>query len=126
MQTLTVIRETSQGTNFGTVRTQDILSPIEFRDFWASAAGGVIRIGQGTHIGAHLLTEWVDNSEVLDVRYVAVSTGWGSQGQWSLCVGNSSASSSLSGQGTLTAFYHLAGNAIDDAGTRHGSIEVRP
>ena len=85
--TMSVIREKSQGINHGAVDTTGILSLSEPRTFWASAKDGHIRIGTGEVVGRYTITQWTDDDGGLDVKFVAVSTGWGSPGEWTVCVG---------------------------------------
>jgi hypothetical protein len=51
--------------------------------FWADAQHGHVRLGRGSVVGDDVVLEWHDPSP-LDVNYVAVSTGAGSKGRWSV------------------------------------------
>ena len=49
----------------------------QYRQFWASAANGLVRVGTGNIVGFHTFLTWQDPDVVLAVKYAAVSTGWG-------------------------------------------------
>ena len=55
----------------------------ELRTFWASWEGGLVQAGSGAVPLSHTLLTWQD-PEPLDVQYLAVSTGWGSTGEWDI------------------------------------------
>ncbi|XP_046377745.2 C3 and PZP-like alpha-2-macroglobulin domain-containing protein 8 [Haliotis rufescens] len=57
------------------------LSASLIRDFWISWANGVISVGSGVEVGVGRFMTWTDPSPHA-VRYIAVSTGWGSPGLW--------------------------------------------
>ncbi|XP_046564872.1 uncharacterized protein LOC124273641, partial [Haliotis rubra] len=57
------------------------LSASHFRDFWISWDSGVISVGTGTAVGVGSFMSWTDSAPS-PVRYIAVSTGWGSTGVW--------------------------------------------
>ncbi|XP_071084712.1 uncharacterized protein [Haliotis cracherodii] len=78
--TQSVIRTGMQHTNRVTVRHTP-LSATQFRDFWISWENGVISVGAGTEVGVGRFMSWRDPSPHA-VRFIAVSTGWGSTGQW--------------------------------------------
>ena len=84
--TQSVIREAAQGENHGVVDTTGYLNPNDFRQFWASAANGLIRLGAGNIVGFNVITQWQDPNEILDVRRAAVATGWGNEGDWVVCI----------------------------------------
>ncbi|XP_067668692.1 uncharacterized protein [Haliotis asinina] len=78
--TQSVIRTGMQHANRVTARHRP-LSATRFRDFWISWDGGVISVGTGTTVGVGRFMSWRDPSPHT-VRYIAVSTGWRSTGQW--------------------------------------------
>ncbi|XP_046564874.1 uncharacterized protein LOC124273644 [Haliotis rubra] len=78
--TQSVIRTGMQHDNRVTARHRP-LSATRFRDFWISWDSGVISVGTGTAVGAGRFMSWRDPSPH-PVRYIAVSTGWGSTGVW--------------------------------------------
>ena len=84
--TQSVIREAAQGDNHATTDTTGILSPDDSRQFWASAANGIIRLGRGNVVGFSVLLQWQDPDAVLDLHWAAVATGWGSEGDWTVCI----------------------------------------
>ena len=84
--TQSVIREEAQGENHAVTDTTGIISPTDFRHFWASAANGIIRLGRGNVIGFNVLLQWQDPNAILDLHYAAVATGWGSEGDWVVCL----------------------------------------
>ena len=84
--TQSVIREAAQGENHGVVDTTGYLNPNDFRQFWASAANGLIRLGAGNIVGFNVITQWQDPNEILDVHRAAVATGWGNEGDWVVCI----------------------------------------
>ena len=74
------------GENHAVTDTTDFISPTTYRHFWASAANGIIRLGRGNVVGLNVLLQWQDPNAILDLRWVAVSTGWGSPGDWVVCL----------------------------------------
>ncbi|XP_046377746.2 uncharacterized protein LOC124149944 [Haliotis rufescens] len=57
------------------------LSADQFRDFWISWGNGVISVGSGMEVGVGKFMNWTDPSPHA-IKYIAVSTGWGSTGLW--------------------------------------------
>ncbi|XP_067668468.1 uncharacterized protein [Haliotis asinina] len=57
------------------------LSATRFRDLWISWDDGVISVGTGTTVGFGRFMSWRD-PHPHPIRYIAVSTGWGSTGLW--------------------------------------------
>jgi hypothetical protein len=51
----------------------------------ASAANGLIRVGTGNVVGQKTLMFWQDPQE-RRVDLAAVATGWGSEGDWVVCI----------------------------------------
>ena len=90
-----VIRETSQGTNFAVESTPSLLSASEDRPFWACAKDGLVRGGRGDTVGTDTFISWQDDSDIYDVNLVSVSTGWGSTGEWTVCVPDAGGPGSL-------------------------------
>ena len=84
--TQSVIREAAQGENHATLDTTGIIDENDSRQFWASAANGVIRLGRGNVVGFNVLLQWQDPDAVLDLHWAAVATGWGSDGDWTVCI----------------------------------------
>ena len=84
--TQSVIREAAQGENHATTDTTGYLNENDFRQFWASAANGLIRLGAGNIVGFNVFMQWQDPNEVLDVTKAAVATGWGNEGDWVVCL----------------------------------------
>lgn len=52
----------------------------------ASAANGLIRLGRGNVVGFSVLLQWHDPDAILDIHWAAVATGWGSDGDWIVCL----------------------------------------
>ena len=84
--TQSVIREAAQGENHAVTDTTNIIDENDSRQFWASAANGVIRLGRGNVVGFNVLLQWQDPDAVLDLHWAAVATGWGSDGDWIVCI----------------------------------------
>jgi hypothetical protein len=84
--TQSVIREEAQGENHAVTDTTGLISPTDFRHFWASCANGIIRLGRGNAVGFNVVMQWQDPDAVLDINWAAVATGWGSEGDWILCL----------------------------------------
>jgi len=59
--------------------------PDEEKEFWADCLVGRIRWGTGHTIGVNVLQEWQAPSP-FDCDYVDVKTGWGSSGDWEVCL----------------------------------------
>ena len=57
------------------------LNGSEFRQFWVSWAEARLRLGRGSLPYKNELMSWFDPDPHL-VNYMAVSTGWGSNGTW--------------------------------------------
>jgi hypothetical protein len=58
----------------------------DYRQFWASAANGLIRLGSGNVVGKNTFLLWQDPNAILDIQWAAVATGWGSDGDWIVCI----------------------------------------
>jgi hypothetical protein len=84
--TQSVIREAAQGENHAVTDTTGYLNPNDFRQFWASAANGLLRIGAGNIVGFNVFMQWQDPNDFLDVTKAAVATGWGNEGDWVVCI----------------------------------------
>jgi hypothetical protein len=84
--TQSVIREAAQGENHAVTDTTGYLNPNDFRQFWASAANGLLRIGAGNIVGFNVFMQWQDPDAILDVTKAAVATGWGNEGDWVVCL----------------------------------------
>lgn len=141
--TQSVIREASQGENHAVVDTTGFLSPDEPREFWASAwrgsrfqslrkfahcscitdatsvfsvpAGGEIKLGTGTDVGRNIIMSWTD-PDPIDPQYVAISTGFGSEGLWDICIvqGMPAALAALTGAPTAASSPVLMNGDFDD------------
>ena len=59
-----------------------------YRTFWLGWAGGRIRLGKGSTYGSGVLMDFPDSSPY-SVKYMGISTGWGSTGYWQIDVGKS-------------------------------------
>ncbi|XP_048247452.1 C3 and PZP-like alpha-2-macroglobulin domain-containing protein 8 [Haliotis rufescens] len=57
------------------------LSGNKHLSFWISFSGGTISVGAGTVVGTRQFMSWTDPTPT-QIRYVGVSTGWGSTGKW--------------------------------------------
>ena len=104
--TLSAIRESSQGTNQVTSSTPGLLSMDEARPFWARAANGFVQLGSGSVVGEGILMEWQD-PQPLNPTHFAVATGWGSTGDWHLCVVDGDPA-----PGGSVEFHHSSGDEI--------------
>lgn len=113
--TQSVIREASQGDNHAVIDTTGFLSAAEPREFWASAWQGEIKVGTGADVGSNVIMSWTD-PDPIDPRYVAVSTGFGSEGLWDICIvqGMPAALTALAGAPTATASPVLVNGDFDD------------
>ena len=52
----------------------------EYRPFWISWEGGLIKVGSGKQPNGVFL-EWQD-PDPIPVNYIGIRTGWGSTGSW--------------------------------------------
>jgi len=59
----------------------NITSCTELRTFWVGWENGVIEVGRGGELGQDRLMTVTDN-DFPGVNYLAISTGWGSEGVW--------------------------------------------
>ena len=84
--TQSVIRDTAQGTPKVVSKTTGYLNKNDYRQFWASAANGLVRIGTGNVVGLNEFMQWQDPDDILDITYAGVATGWGSDGDWVVCI----------------------------------------
>ena len=66
--------------------TPGLISPDDYRQFWADAANGLLRLGYGNIVGFHTLMTMQDSTDIQDIQYAGVSTGWGSDGDWVVCI----------------------------------------
>ena len=66
--------------------TTGYLDANDYRQFWATAANGLVRIGTGNIIGFHTFISMQDQNDIQDIRYAGVATGWGSAGDWVVCI----------------------------------------
>ncbi|CAH1238889.1 EYS [Branchiostoma lanceolatum] len=81
--TWSVIRRRKQGPNLVEVRTPDILSPTSYRGFWISVSSyGTISVGKQGQTWSFM--SWWDR-DLLPIRHVGYTTGWGSTGYWRFC-----------------------------------------
>ena len=84
--TQSVIREEAQGDAKALTDTTGYLDANDYRQFWASAANGLIRVGAGNDVGTHVFLVFQDPNDILTVNWAAVATGWGSEGDWIVCI----------------------------------------
>ena len=84
--TQSVIRDEAQGEARVSVDTTGYLDGTDYRQFWASAANGLIRLGAGNDVGTHVFLSYQDPNDQIDVNWAAVATGWGSEGDWVVCI----------------------------------------
>ena len=68
------------------VLSSDILNASESRYFWISWLSSNIEVGKGNIVGHDQIMSWQDPSYSCQVSKTAVSTGWGSTGEWDLTV----------------------------------------
>ena len=68
----------------GTVCSDGLLSATEPTEFWASAVGGLVRVGLGSRLGEDTLFSWQDPDHHV-VTHVGAMTGWGATGEWTIC-----------------------------------------
>ena len=66
------------------------LNASEYRAFWVGWGGGVLRAGGGARRLEGEFLSWRDPAPIV-VRYMAVSTGWGSPGHWGFNFGENNA-----------------------------------
>jgi len=62
------------------------------RQFWAAQVKGLVQLGAGDKVGVNVITEWQDPTYSSahwadNARFVGVATGWGSSGDWHVCLG---------------------------------------
>jgi len=55
----------------------------EPRSFWLKWGDSNLQVGRGTEVGIDVIMEYGHNSK-LDVQWLAISTGWGSTGEWAI------------------------------------------
>nr|XP_006816218.1 PREDICTED: uncharacterized protein LOC102809517 [Saccoglossus kowalevskii] len=80
--TRSVIRRGSLSNEKKSVQTPGIVSMNEWRSFWISWSNGEIKVGRE---GEAPFIQWKD-PDPLPVNFVGYSTGWGSEGEFRLCV----------------------------------------
>ena len=68
------------------MQTRNLITDSEFRQFWASAANGLIRVGTGNVVGQKTLMFWQDPDSGKTIDLAGVATGWGSDGDWVVCI----------------------------------------
>ncbi|XP_071128242.1 uncharacterized protein [Mytilus edulis] len=68
-------------TSWNTVIDRHILKSWEFKDFWVSWDGGVVKHGRGTVIGDDLIGEWTDPNP-FEVKSIGVLNSYNSNGDW--------------------------------------------
>jgi len=81
------IRRKNQGANKKELYRHGIVSSSEARAFWASADNGLIQLGHGIVVGQQVIFSWQDPIP-LETKYVGIMTGWGSTGEWNVCIGD--------------------------------------
>ena len=81
-----VIRDEAQGEAKVATDTTGYLSGDDYRQFWASAANGLIRVGAGNDVGTHQFLTYQDPNDIIDVNWAGVATGWGAEGDWVVCI----------------------------------------
>ena len=84
--TQSVIREAAQGENHAVTDTTNIIDENDSRQFWASAANGVIRLGRGNVVGFNVLLQWQDPDACSRPALGGCREGWGSDGDWTVCI----------------------------------------
>ncbi|XP_067668071.1 uncharacterized protein [Haliotis asinina] len=78
-----VIRESKQGANEA-VALHKHLSPDQHLPFWISYDSGRIAVGYGVTVGRREFMSWTDTTPN-NVKFVSISTGFGSDGHWLFC-----------------------------------------
>jgi hypothetical protein len=63
--TQSVIREAAQGKNQVTIKTKGVIDAKDYRQFWASAANGLIRLGAGNIVGFNVIMQCACNNPSL-------------------------------------------------------------
>eukprot|EP01048_Picozoa_sp_COSAG05_P030946 COSAG05_NODE_11025_length_534_cov_1.043678_2_plen_56_part_01 len=56
------------------MNTKGWLDSHDYRQFWASAANGLVRLGTGNVVGLHTVLQFQDEDEPVEVNYAAVAT----------------------------------------------------
>jgi len=79
-----VIRQKNQGRNEVSISTRGLLDKRRFKDFWADAKGGLVRVGKGITVGQNIMMQWKDPNPHT-ATYVGFMTGWGATGDWRVC-----------------------------------------
>ena len=85
----TIRSETQSPRDGGSIPLQDTTGMItadDFRQFWASAVNGLVRVGAGNLVGSNVIMQWQDPDAFLHVRWAGVATGWGAEGDWVVCL----------------------------------------
>ncbi len=78
---VTRIKKKLIGSSEVQVETPDILSCTDFGQFWVTWANGRIALGYGDIEGILEIAAFEDD-DPHSVSYLAISTGWGSEGEW--------------------------------------------
>ncbi|XP_071124306.1 C3 and PZP-like alpha-2-macroglobulin domain-containing protein 8 [Mytilus edulis] len=68
-------------TTWDTVIDRHRLNYEEFRDFWVSWDGGIIKHGRGSVIGVDIIGEWAD-SDPFPVSSIGVLNSYKTEGDW--------------------------------------------
>ena len=65
--TQSVIREEAQGDAKALTDTTGYLDENDYRQFWASAANGLVRVGAGNDVGTHTFLVFQDPNGILEL-----------------------------------------------------------
>lgn len=84
--TLSAIRDRAQGPNLRAITTPGLLDSRVDTKLWADVNRGLVRLGKGHDIGSNVLMEWQDPNP-LNAMFVGIASGWGSDADWSYCLG---------------------------------------
>ncbi len=69
------------------VWTPKILDATTFKMFWASWDESIIKVGRGLDAGGDIFMEKMYNSSTIDIKYLSLFNGYGSQGIWRMNTG---------------------------------------
>ena len=122
--TQSVIREAAQGENHAVTDTTGYLNPNDFRQFWASAANGLIRLGADNIPGFNVFMQWQDPNEILDVQLAAVATGWGNEGDWVVCLPEQCSGFFDATEAVLASSTGGTGPVVCVPGNVHGTVDA--
>ena len=80
--TQSFIRRTRLSSNEAVAETPDILNCNELRTFWIQWENNHVEVGEGSVLNEGRFINWYDTTDPHVITAMALSTGWGSTGDW--------------------------------------------